>query len=149
MFIHFSTFGIAQLQYGDSKDNPLQYWLYKEEGERRHKKSRDPDREKKHREKSSTRDKRDRHSKEKSNSYPEKEEERHKERRHKDSSHVEDERHRGHAEKKERSLKDEHRRRDPKVVAFRVLVPSPLSADQHCGRKVTGACGQLLPALVA
>ncbi|XP_040840288.1 cytoplasmic dynein 2 intermediate chain 1 isoform X2 [Ochotona curzoniae] len=105
-----------KLQYGDSKDNPLQYWLYKEEGERRHKKSRDPDREKKHREKSSTRDKRDRHSKEKSNSYPEKEEERHKERRHKDSSHVEDERHRGHAEKKERSLKDEHRRRDPKEV---------------------------------
>ncbi|XP_058516726.1 cytoplasmic dynein 2 intermediate chain 1 isoform X2 [Ochotona princeps] len=105
-----------KLQYGDGKDNPLQYWLYREEGERRHKRSRDPDREKKHREKSSVRDRRDKYSKEKSNSYPEKEEERHKERRHRDSSHVDDERHRAHAEKKERSLKDGHTRRDPKEV---------------------------------
>lgn len=98
-----------KLQYGDSKDNPLKYWLYKEEGERRHKKAREPDREKKHREK------REKHSKEKSSSFFEKEgEERHKERRHKESSHFDDERHRSNVDKKERSLKEEHKKRESK-----------------------------------
>uniref|UniRef100_A0A8C2P578 Cytoplasmic dynein 2 intermediate chain 1 n=1 Tax=Capra hircus TaxID=9925 RepID=A0A8C2P578_CAPHI len=59
-----------KLQYGDSKDNPLKYWLYKEEGERRHRKQKEPDREKKHREKSSTREK---NSKEKGSSFSDKE----------------------------------------------------------------------------
>ncbi|KAI5217749.1 Cytoplasmic Dynein 2 Intermediate Chain 1 [Manis pentadactyla] len=56
-----------KLQYGDSKDSPLKYWLYKEEGERRHRKQKEPDGEKKHQEKSSTRKRREKHPKEKSN----------------------------------------------------------------------------------
>ncbi|XP_039692752.1 cytoplasmic dynein 2 intermediate chain 1 isoform X4 [Pteropus medius] len=105
----------GQLQYGDSKDNPLKYWLYKEEGERRHRKPKEPDREKKHREKSSTREKRERYSKGKSNSFSDKEgEERHKEKRHKEGSHFDDERHRGSMDKKDRSSKEEHRKREPK-----------------------------------
>ncbi|XP_039692737.1 cytoplasmic dynein 2 intermediate chain 1 isoform X2 [Pteropus medius] len=104
-----------KLQYGDSKDNPLKYWLYKEEGERRHRKPKEPDREKKHREKSSTREKRERYSKGKSNSFSDKEgEERHKEKRHKEGSHFDDERHRGSMDKKDRSSKEEHRKREPK-----------------------------------
>ncbi|XP_049571141.1 cytoplasmic dynein 2 intermediate chain 1 isoform X1 [Orcinus orca] len=96
-----------KLQYGDSKDNPLKYWLYKEEGERRHRKQKEPDREKKHREKSSTREKREKYSKEKSNSFSDKEgEERHKEKRHKEGFHVDEEKRRSSVGKKE------HRRRE-------------------------------------
>uniref|UniRef100_A0A2K5YVN4 Cytoplasmic dynein 2 intermediate chain 1 n=1 Tax=Mandrillus leucophaeus TaxID=9568 RepID=A0A2K5YVN4_MANLE len=104
-----------KLQYGDSKDNPLKYWLYKEEGDRRHRKPRDPDRDKKHREKSSTREKREKYSKEKSNSFSEKEgEERHKEKRHKEVLHFDDERHRTSVDRKETSAKDEHKKRESK-----------------------------------
>ncbi|XP_030682216.1 WD repeat-containing protein 60 isoform X3 [Nomascus leucogenys] len=104
-----------KLQYRDSKDNPLKYWLYKEEGERRHRKPREPDRDKKHREKSSTREKREKYSKEKSNSFSDKEgEERHKEKRHKEGLRFDDERHRSNVDRKERSAKDEHRKRESK-----------------------------------
>ncbi|XP_033050984.1 WD repeat-containing protein 60 isoform X2 [Trachypithecus francoisi] len=103
-----------KLQYGDSKDNPLKYWLYKEEGDRRHRKPREPDRDKKHREKSSTREKREKYSKEKSNSFSEKGEERHKEKRHKEGLHFDDERHRSSVDRKERSAKDEHKKRESK-----------------------------------
>ncbi|MBZ3883561.1 WD repeat-containing protein 60 [Sciurus carolinensis] len=105
-----------KLQYGDSKDNPLKYWLYKEEGERRHRKPREADRERKHREKSSTREKREKHLKEKSNSFSDKEgEERHKEKRHKDVFHL-DERHRSSTDRKERLWKEEHRKRASKEI---------------------------------
>ncbi|XP_052494685.1 cytoplasmic dynein 2 intermediate chain 1 [Budorcas taxicolor] len=104
-----------KLQYGDSKDNPLKYWLYKEEGERRHRKQKEPDREKKHREKSSTRERRENSSKEKGSSFSDKEgEARHKERRHKEGFPAGEERPRGHAERKERARKEEHRRRELK-----------------------------------
>ncbi|XP_036720042.1 cytoplasmic dynein 2 intermediate chain 1 isoform X2 [Balaenoptera musculus] len=99
-----------KLQYGDSKDNPLKYWLYKEEGERRHRKQKEPDREKKHREKSSTREKREKYSKEKSSSFSDKEgEERHKEKRHKEGFRVDEAKQRGSVDEKE-----EHRRREAK-----------------------------------
>ncbi|XP_049737638.1 cytoplasmic dynein 2 intermediate chain 1 isoform X1 [Elephas maximus indicus] len=104
-----------KLQYGDSKDNPLKYWLYKEEGERRHRKQKEQDREKKHREKSSTREKREKIPKEKSNSFSDKEgEKRHKEKRHKEGVHFDEERHRSSLDKKERSSKEEHKKRDSK-----------------------------------
>ncbi|XP_019514655.1 PREDICTED: WD repeat-containing protein 60 isoform X1 [Hipposideros armiger] len=104
-----------KLQYGDSQDNPLKYWLYKEEGERRHRKQKEPDREKKHREKISTREKRENYSKEKSSSFSDKEgEERHKEKRHKESFHFDDKRHRRSLDKKERSSKEEHKKRELK-----------------------------------
>ncbi|XP_008572194.1 PREDICTED: WD repeat-containing protein 60 [Galeopterus variegatus] len=104
-----------KLQYGDSKDNPLKYWLYKEEGERRHRKPREPDREKKHGDKSSTREKREKYSKEKSSSFSDKEgEERHREKRHKEAFHLDDERQRSNTERKERSSKEGHRKREPK-----------------------------------
>ncbi|XP_008065338.1 WD repeat-containing protein 60 [Carlito syrichta] len=104
-----------KLQYGYSKDNPLKYWLYKEEDERRHRKSREPDREKNHQEKSSTRDKREKYSKEKSNSFSDKEgEERHKEKRHKEGFYFDDERHHSNMGKKERSSKEEHKKRESK-----------------------------------
>ncbi|XP_021096482.1 WD repeat-containing protein 60 isoform X3 [Heterocephalus glaber] len=97
-----------KLQYGSSKDNPLKYWLYKEE-ERRHRK--------KHREKSHTREKREKYSKEKSSSFSDKEgEERHRETRHKESFHVDEERHRSNAERKERSSKEEPRKREPEEI---------------------------------
>uniref|UniRef100_A0A8C3X1Q1 Cytoplasmic dynein 2 intermediate chain 1 n=1 Tax=Catagonus wagneri TaxID=51154 RepID=A0A8C3X1Q1_9CETA len=107
-----------KLQYGDSRDNPLKYWLYKEEDERRHRRQKEPDRGRKHREKSSTQEKRDKYSKEKSNSFSDKEgEERHKEKRHKDSVHFDDERPRSHVDKKEpgrrEAKNDEHRNRGP------------------------------------
>ncbi|KAM5281056.1 uncharacterized protein ACOB6Z_001997 [Ctenodactylus gundi] len=63
----------GKLQYGDSEDNPLKYWLYKEEGERRHWKPEEADRERKHPEKSSTRGNREECSKDKSNSFSDKE----------------------------------------------------------------------------
>uniref|UniRef100_A0A8D0Q6P8 Cytoplasmic dynein 2 intermediate chain 1 n=1 Tax=Sus scrofa TaxID=9823 RepID=A0A8D0Q6P8_PIG len=106
-----------KLQYGDSRDNPLKYWLYKEEDERRHRKPKEPDQGRKHhREKSSTREKRDKYSKEKSHSFSDKEgEDRHKEKRRKEGFHVDDEKPRGHVDKKEprrREAKDdEHRNR--------------------------------------
>lgn len=97
-----------QLQYGDSKDNPLKYWLYKEEGERRQRK--------KHQDKSSIKEKREKYSKEKSSSFSDKEgEEKRKEKRHKQGFHVDEERHRSTLERKERSLKEEHRKREPEV----------------------------------
>ncbi|XP_043728544.1 cytoplasmic dynein 2 intermediate chain 1 isoform X4 [Cervus elaphus] len=104
-----------KLQYGDSKDNPLKYWLYREEGERRHRKQKEPEREKKHREKSGTRERREKSSKEKGSSFSDKEgEERHRERRHKEGVPAGEERPRGHAERKERSRREEHRRREAK-----------------------------------
>lgn len=104
-----------KLQYGDSQDNPLKYWLYKEEGDRRHRKQKEANREKKHREESSTRGKREKYSKGKSNSFSDKAgEERHKEKRHKEAFHFDDERHRGSLDKKERSSKEEHKKREPK-----------------------------------
>ncbi|KAM9698449.1 cytoplasmic dynein 2 intermediate chain 1 isoform 6-T6 [Dama dama] len=104
-----------KLQYGDSKDNPLKYWLYREEGERRHRKQKEPEREKKHREKSATRERREKSSKEKGSSFSDKEgEERHRERRHKEGVPAGEERPRGHAERKERSRREEHRRREAK-----------------------------------
>ncbi|XP_077007770.1 cytoplasmic dynein 2 intermediate chain 1 isoform X3 [Tamandua tetradactyla] len=104
-----------KLQYGDSKGNPLKYWLYKEEGERRHKRPKEQDREKKHREKSSTREKREKFSKEKSNSFSDKEgEEKHKEKRHKEIFYFDDERYRNNMDKRERSSKEEHKKRDSK-----------------------------------
>lgn len=122
-----------KLQYGDSKDNPLKYWLYKEEGERRHRKQKEPDREKKHREKSSTREK---NSKEKGSSFSDKEgEARHKERRHKEGFPAGEERPRGHAERKERARKEEHRRREPKAGEHRHRGTS-LRRDGTGGRHV-------------
>lgn len=126
-----------KLQYGDSKDNPLKYWLYKEEGDRRHRKPRDPDRDKKHREKSSTREKREKYSKEKSNSFSEKEgEERHKEKRHKEVLHFDDERHRTSVDRKERSAKDEHKKRESKV-------PLPMLRCLHSRHEVSALRGGL------
>eukprot|EP00071_Canis_lupus_P026081 XP_022259638.1 WD repeat-containing protein 60 isoform X1 [Canis lupus familiaris] len=104
-----------KLQYGDSKDNPLKYWLYKEEGERRHRKQKEPDREKKHREKSSTREKRDKYAKEKSNSSSDKKgEERHKDKRHKEGSHLDEERHHSSTDKRERLTREEPKKRESK-----------------------------------
>nr|XP_039328961.1 cytoplasmic dynein 2 intermediate chain 1 isoform X1 [Saimiri boliviensis boliviensis] len=104
-----------KLQYGDSKDNPLKYWLYKGEGERRHRKPREPDRDKKHREKSSTRERREKYSKERSNSFSDKEgEERRKEKRHKEGLHLDEERHRSHMDRRERLVKEEHKKRESK-----------------------------------
>lgn len=106
----------SQLQYGDSKDNPLKYWLYKEEEGRRHRKHREPDRGKKHQEKSSTREKREQHSKEKGSSLPEREGDAgHKEKRHEEGLRFSDERLHGRVDRRERSSKEERRRRDPKV----------------------------------
>uniref|UniRef100_A0A9L0KIW8 Uncharacterized protein n=1 Tax=Equus asinus TaxID=9793 RepID=A0A9L0KIW8_EQUAS len=103
------------MQYGDSKDNPLKYWLYKEEGERRHRKQKEPDREKKHREKSSTREKKEKYSKEPRTPSSDKEgEERHKEKRHSEGFRLDDERHRGSVDKKERPSKEEPRKREYK-----------------------------------
>lgn len=108
---------LTQLQYGDSKDNPLKYWLYKEEGERRHRRHRDHDRERRSQEKSSTREKREKLPKDKRSSFSDKEgEERHRQdRRHKEDPHVIGDRHRRSGERKERLPKDEHRRREAKV----------------------------------
>nr|XP_012641742.1 WD repeat-containing protein 60 isoform X2 [Microcebus murinus] len=103
-----------KLQYGDSRENPLKYWLYKEEGERRHRKPREADREKKHREKSSTREKRDKYAKEKSSSFSDKDwEERHREKRHKEGFPA-DEARRSNSERKEKSSREEHKKREPK-----------------------------------
>ncbi|XP_064222706.1 cytoplasmic dynein 2 intermediate chain 1 isoform X2 [Aotus nancymaae] len=106
---------VLQLQYGDSKDNPLKYWLYKGEGERRHRKPREPDQDKKPREKSSTRERREKYSKEKSHSFSDKEGERRKEKRHKEGLHLDEERHRSHMDRKERLVKEEHKKRESKV----------------------------------
>ncbi|XP_045693812.1 cytoplasmic dynein 2 intermediate chain 1 isoform X2 [Phyllostomus hastatus] len=104
-----------KLQYGDSKDNPLKYWLYKEEEGRRHRKHREPDRGKKHQEKSSTREKRERHSKEKGSSLSEREGDAgHKEKRHEEGLHFSDERHHSRGDRRERSSKEERRKREPK-----------------------------------
>lgn len=111
------------MQYGDSKDNPLKYWLYKEEGERRHRRAKEPDRGKKFLEKSSTRERREKYSKEKSSSLSENDrDKRPRERQHKEDARVEEERHRGSMGRKERASKEEHRRREPKV---RVLASVP------------------------
>lgn len=136
---------LSKLQYGDSKDNPLKYWLYKEEGEKRHRKQKEPEREKKHREKSSTREKRERHSRGKSSSFSDKEgEERHRERRHKEGSHLDDEKHRGGVEKKDRSSKEEHKKREPKVLlpprAAFVGVPRSAPGVGALSRRSPGPC---------
>uniref|UniRef100_G3TF59 Cytoplasmic dynein 2 intermediate chain 1 n=1 Tax=Loxodonta africana TaxID=9785 RepID=G3TF59_LOXAF len=121
-----------KLQYGDSKDNPLKYWLYKEEGERRHRKQKEQDREKKHREKSSTREKREKIPKEKSNSFSDKEgEKRHKEKRHKEGVHFDEERHRSSLDKKERSSKEEHKKRDSKETEKEDIDLENVGADEY------------------
>ncbi|XP_004414657.1 PREDICTED: WD repeat-containing protein 60 [Odobenus rosmarus divergens] len=104
-----------KLQYGDSKDNPLKYWLYKEEGERRHRKQKEPDRERKHGEKSSTREKREKYPKEKSNSFSDKEgEERQKEKRHKEGFQFDEERRQSNTAKKERLSREDLKKRESK-----------------------------------
>ncbi|KAK2505110.1 hypothetical protein MC885_014494 [Smutsia gigantea] len=109
-----------KLQYGDSKDNPLKYWLYKEEGERRHRKQKEPHQEKKHQEKSSTRERREKYPKEKDSSFPGKEAvEQSIEKRHKEGFHLGDERHQGHTDRRDRPLGEEHRTGEPKVEAKR------------------------------
>uniref|UniRef100_A0A8C6AEJ6 Cytoplasmic dynein 2 intermediate chain 1 n=1 Tax=Marmota marmota marmota TaxID=9994 RepID=A0A8C6AEJ6_MARMA len=122
---------VERLQYGDSKDNPLKYWLYKEGGERRHRKPREADRERKHREKSSTREKKERHSKEKSSAFSDKEgEERHKEKRHKEAFHF-DERHRSSMDEKERLWKEEHRKRESKEIEREDMDLANAEADEY------------------
>lgn len=112
-----------QPQCGDSEDNPLKYWLYKEEGERRHRKQKEPDRERKHQEKSSTRERREKHPKEKNSSFPDKEvAERSREKRRKEGFHLGDEKHQGHMDRRDRPLGKEHRTGEPKV----------LFSDGHC-----------------
>ena len=119
----------SQLQYGDSKDNPLKYWLYKEEEGRRHRKHREPDRGKKHQEKSSTREKRERHSKEKGSSLSEREGDAgHKEKHHEEGLHFRDERHRSRVDRGERLSKEERRKREPKVG---VCAPHPKAAPSR------------------
>ncbi|XP_022369625.1 WD repeat-containing protein 60 isoform X1 [Enhydra lutris kenyoni] len=109
-----------KLQYGDSKDNPLKYWLYKEEGEKRHRKQKEPDRERKHGEKSSTRERREKYPKGKSNSFPDKEgEERHKEKRHKEGFHFDEERRQSDMDKKERLLREDLKKRESKSSEHR------------------------------
>ncbi|XP_058390293.1 cytoplasmic dynein 2 intermediate chain 1 isoform X3 [Diceros bicornis minor] len=104
-----------KLQYGDSKDNPLKYWLYKEEGERRRRRHKEPDREKKHQEKSSTREKKEKYSKEPRTPSSDKEgEERHKKKRHSEGFCLDDERYWGGVDKKERSSKEEPKKRECK-----------------------------------
>ncbi|XP_034496051.1 WD repeat-containing protein 60 isoform X1 [Ailuropoda melanoleuca] len=109
-----------KLQYSDSKDNPLKYWLYKEEGERRHRKQKEPDRERKHGEKSSTREKKEKYPKEKSNSFSDREgEERHKEKRHKEGFHFGEERHQSNTDKKERLSREDLKKRESKKSEHR------------------------------
>ena len=118
----------SQLQYGDSQDNPVQYWLYKEGGERRHRRQKEPDRERRHREKSSMREKRDKHSREKSNSFSDKEgEDRHREKRHREGARLDEERHPGDTGRKERSSREELRKRESKVpfLTLRSLCSHP------------------------
>ncbi|KAM8774720.1 cytoplasmic dynein 2 intermediate chain 1 [Rhynchonycteris naso] len=121
-----------KLQYGDSQDNPLEYWLYKGDGERRHRKHKDSDQGKKHQEKSSTREKREKYSKEKSSALSEKEgEERHKEKRYREGFHVNDERHQASMDRKERSLKEEHRKREPKEIEKEDIDLENIGADDY------------------
>eukprot|EP00071_Canis_lupus_P026082 XP_022259639.1 WD repeat-containing protein 60 isoform X5 [Canis lupus familiaris] len=121
-----------KLQYGDSKDNPLKYWLYKEEGERRHRKQKEPDREKKHREKSSTREKRDKYAKEKSNSSSDKKgEERHKDKRHKEGSHLDEERHHSSTDKRERLTREEPKKRESKEIEKEDIDSENAGADEY------------------
>nr|XP_055191051.1 cytoplasmic dynein 2 intermediate chain 1 isoform X4 [Nyctereutes procyonoides] len=120
-----------KLQYGDSKDNPLKYWLYKEEGERRHRKQKEPDREKKHREKS-TREKRDKYAKEKSNSSSDKKgEERHKDKRHKEGSHFDEERHHSSTDKRERLPREEPKKRESKEIEKEDIDSENAGADEY------------------
>uniref|UniRef100_A0A667GYT6 Cytoplasmic dynein 2 intermediate chain 1 n=1 Tax=Lynx canadensis TaxID=61383 RepID=A0A667GYT6_LYNCA len=106
-----------KLQYGDSQGNPVQYWLYKEGGERRHKRQKEADRERRHREKSSVREKRDKHSREKSNSFSDKEgEDRHREKRHREGARLDEERHPGDTGRKERSSREELTKRESKEI---------------------------------
>ncbi|KAL1790345.1 WD repeat-containing protein 60 isoform X1 [Sigmodon hispidus] len=111
-----------KLQYGDSKENPLNYWLYKEENERKHRKSKDTDREKKHRDRSSTREKREKHSKEKG-SCDREVEERHREKRHREGPH--------HTDKKERSVKEEHKKREAKEPEKEDIDLEATGADEY------------------
>lgn len=112
----FFNLSLSKLQYSDGKDNPLKYWLYKEEGERRHRKQKEPDRERKHGEKSSTREKKEKYPKEKSNSFSDREgEERQKEKRHKEGFHFGEERHHSNTDKKERLSREDLKKRESKV----------------------------------
>ncbi|XP_044102876.1 cytoplasmic dynein 2 intermediate chain 1 isoform X4 [Neovison vison] len=109
-----------KLQYGDSKDNPLKYWLYNEEGEKRHRKQKEPDRERKHGEKSSTRERREKYPKEKTNSFSDKEgEERHKEKRHKEGFHFDEQRRQSDPDRRERLSRDDLEKRESKSSEHR------------------------------
>ncbi|XP_065795712.1 cytoplasmic dynein 2 intermediate chain 1 isoform X4 [Muntiacus reevesi] len=104
-----------KLHYGDSKDHPLKYWLYREEGERRHRRQKEPEREKQHHEKSGPRERREKSSKEKGSSFSDRDgEQRHRDRRRKEGVPAGEERPRGHAERKARSRGEEHSRREAK-----------------------------------
>ncbi|XP_023568684.1 WD repeat-containing protein 60 isoform X2 [Octodon degus] len=121
-----------KLQYGDSKDNPLKYWLYKEEGERRHRK--------KYREKSSTREKREKYSKEKSSLFSGREgEERRKEKRPKEGCRGAEEGPRSHVQRKDGLSREEHRKREPESGEHR-------SRGAHARRD--GTSGQHMENLV-
>ncbi|XP_036905420.1 cytoplasmic dynein 2 intermediate chain 1 [Sturnira hondurensis] len=102
-----------KLQYGDSKDNPLKYWLYKEEEGGRHRKHRESDRGKRRHEKSSTGEKRERHSLSEREGNAE-----HKEKRQEEGLHFgnerQHERQHGRVDRRERSSKEERRKREPK-----------------------------------
>ncbi|XP_045876253.1 cytoplasmic dynein 2 intermediate chain 1 isoform X1 [Meles meles] len=112
--------GCEQLQYGDSQDNPLKYWLYKEEGEKRHRKQNEPDRERRHGDKSSTRERREKYPKEKRNSFSDKEGEgRHKEKRHKEGFHFDEERRQSNTDRKDRLSREDLKKRESKSSEHR------------------------------
>ncbi|XP_072820139.1 cytoplasmic dynein 2 intermediate chain 1 isoform X3 [Vicugna pacos] len=97
-----------KLRYGDSRDSPLKYWLYQEEGERPHRWQE----ERKRREKSHARERRDKSAKDSSHSLSDRGgEERRRDRRLTEGFPSEDERLRGHADRKDRPWREEQWRR--------------------------------------
>uniref|UniRef100_A0A8C7CAX4 Cytoplasmic dynein 2 intermediate chain 1 n=1 Tax=Neovison vison TaxID=452646 RepID=A0A8C7CAX4_NEOVI len=121
-----------KLQYGDSKDNPLKYWLYNEEGEKRHRKQKEPDRERKHGEKSSTRERREKYPKEKTNYFSDKEgEERHKEKRHKEGFHFDEQRRQSDPDRRERLSRDDLEKRESKEVEKEDFDSESAGADEY------------------
>nr|XP_031311701.1 WD repeat-containing protein 60 isoform X6 [Camelus dromedarius] len=100
-----------KLRYGDSRDNPLKYWLYQEEGERPHRWQE----ERKRREKSHARERRDKSAKDSSRLLSDRGgEERRRDRRLTEGFPSEDERPRGHADRKDRPWREEQWRRAAK-----------------------------------
>ncbi|XP_010961279.1 cytoplasmic dynein 2 intermediate chain 1 isoform X1 [Camelus bactrianus] len=100
-----------KLRYGDSRDNPLKYWLHQEEGERPHRWQE----ERKRREKSRARERRDKSAKDSSRLLSDRGgEERRRDRRLTEGFPSEDERPRGHADRKDRPWREEQWRRAAK-----------------------------------